>query len=50
LSDYHNAKVQHFRDVPNIHFIFALVLNSAPNSVLIIRRILSSELRTNTNS
>ena len=31
------------RDVPNIRFVFALVQNSAPNSVFIFGRIASSE-------
>jgi len=31
------------RDVLNIRFVFALVLNSAPNSVFVFGRIVSSE-------
>ena len=31
------------RDVPNIRFVFASVLNSSPNSVFVFGRIVSSE-------
>ena len=33
----------HIMDVPNIRFVFASVLNSAPNSVFVFGQMVSSE-------